>query len=78
MSRFIEGEPPRSGPGFVVYPDPRRPNYTFSTIETYWLNRPQRRSGPFRGPELALGRAMRLAGPLDHDVWYVAETGHRR
>lgn len=78
MSKFIEGEPPLSGPGFVVYPDPRRPNYTFSTIETYWVDRSKRRSGPFPAPELALGRAMRLAKPLDHDVWYVAETGQRR
>jgi hypothetical protein len=78
MSEFIEGEPPLSGPGYVVYPDPRYPHYTFSTVETYWLRRPRRRCGPYSTPDLAIGRAWGLAEPLNHDVWFVAETGGKR
>ena len=78
MTQFFEGEPPVSGSGYVVYPDPHAPKYTFSTVETYLVNRPSWRCGPFPGPELAIGRALRLAEPLDHDVWFVAETAKRR
>jgi hypothetical protein len=74
LSLFVEGEPPASGPGYVVYPDPRNPHYTFSTVETYWLRRSRQRCGPYPGSDLAIGRAWRLAEPLNHDVWFVAET----
>jgi hypothetical protein len=78
VTRIIRGEPPTDGDGYVVYPDPALPNYTFGTVAGYWRIKPRlpvELRGPFAGVELLVDRAIKLARPLDHNVWVVASTG---
>jgi hypothetical protein len=64
--------------GYVVYPDPTVPNYGFCTVEAYWKIKttfPIGRRGPFPGAHLMIERAVRLAEPMNFDVWIVSVTG---
>lgn len=78
MTQIYQGEPPKSGMGYVVYPDPVLPNYAFCTVEAYWKIKttfPSGRRGPFPSAQLVTERTVRLAEPMNVDVWVVSVTG---
>jgi hypothetical protein len=67
-----------SGMGYVVYPDPVLPNYKFCTVEAYWKIRPtfpSKRRGPFPSAQMVIERTVRLAEPMNVDVWVISVTG---
>lgn len=78
MTQIYQSEPPNGGMGYVVYPDPVLPNYKFCTVEAYWKVKPtfpSKRRGPFPTAEQVIERAVRMAEPMDVDVWVVTVTG---
>jgi hypothetical protein len=78
LTQIYQSEPPKGGLGYVVYPDPVFPNYAFCTTDAYWKIKatfPSRRRGPFPSADLVIERAVRLAKPMNVDVWIVSVTG---
>jgi hypothetical protein len=78
VTQVYQGEPPRGGIGYVVYPDPVLPNYKFCSVDAYWKVKAtfgRARRGPFPSAHQVIERAVRLAEPMNFDVWIISVTG---
>jgi len=77
MTRTIHREPPKGVDGYVVFPDPTHPGYTFAAVEMYWRLKPTfppMPRGPFSDIRSCVLRAREVAKNSGGDVWVVRQT----